>query len=63
MELNAEIAGADAVVRTKLRWLGMLHRREQHKAEVAGQLVADIKRLLRLRGQREEHVQSKPSTH
>lgn len=57
-ELDEEIAKADAVVRSNLRKLGTLHQDGLDIADVAGQLVSDLKRLLSLRDQRDEHLWS-----
>lgn len=56
-ETEDEIAEADAAVRMNLRKLGMLHREGLAVAEVAGKLVTDIKRLMNLRDDRDQHLQ------
>lgn len=54
--MENEIAEADAAMRVNLRKLGTLHREGLAVAEVAGQLVIDIKRLMNLRDARDRHL-------
>ena len=53
---NAEIVAADEEVRVLLHRLRLLHQKGQDKSEAAGLLVTKLKRLLRLRDQRDRDL-------
>ncbi|MET3414947.1 hypothetical protein [Methylobacterium sp. 1030] len=57
LEQNADIVAADADVTGLLHRLRVLHQEGQDKAQTAGLLVTKLKRLLRLRNQRNRNLQ------
>jgi hypothetical protein len=57
LQQNAEIVAADEEVTALLHRLRTLHREGRDKSEAAGLLVTKIKRLLRLRDQRDRDLQ------
>jgi hypothetical protein len=57
LQQNAEIVAADDEVTALLLRLRELHRAGQDKSEAAGLLVTKLKRLLRLRDQRDRDLQ------
>jgi hypothetical protein len=59
---NAEIVAADAEVTALLKRMRELHQEGRDKSEAAGLLVAKLKRLLRLRDQRDRNLQKGADT-
>jgi hypothetical protein len=57
LQQNAEIVEADQEVTVLLHRLRVLHQAAQDKSEAAGLLVTKLKRLLRLRDQRDRDLQ------
>ncbi len=62
LQQNAEIVAADEEVTALLHRLRELHRAGQDKSAAAGLLVTKIKRLLRLRDQRDRDLQKGADT-
>jgi hypothetical protein len=62
LQQNAEIVAADEEVTALLHRLRELHREGQDKSEAAGLLVTRLKRLLRLRDQRDRDLQRSANT-
>ena len=59
---NAEIIAADQEVAALLHRLRVLHREGRDKSEAAGLLVTKLKRLFRLRDQRDRDLQRAADT-
>jgi hypothetical protein len=57
LQQNAEIVAADEEVTALLQRLRELHQEGRDKSEAAGLLVSKLKRLLRLRDQRDRDLQ------
>lgn len=62
LQQNAEIVAADEEVTALLQRLRQLHREGRDRSEAAGLLVTKLKRLLRLRDQRDRFLRKGAGT-